>query len=395
MDLGLGMGVGLVAVPELLEQIRANRRYEIGFPGATDQSFGHLAAVLTGELLNNVGDPADPGHSRSHTKAIEQQVITVIADLLRAPPARWGYVTTGSTEAVLHAMHEARLRYGDDIVVYASDAAHYCVPKAARLLKLRLVQVSTYATGGMNVAVLRSALAARAHRAAVIVATAGTTMSEAVDDVAAIADVCDVLGITRRRLHVDAALAGIPLALLPDTERPAFDFPSGATSMSLSGHKFLGTLMPCGILIHAGSPDAMGDEHIGYIGAADTTITGSRSGHTPLLLWDVLTRLGHAGLAARARASRDLAAYTHDQLQAIGWPSRRNPHAFTVTLDQPPKTTLDKWALATDGRTAHVICMPGITHDQIDEFIADLRAITNTPRDPPIPLSLSHGLDRS
>jgi histidine decarboxylase len=368
---------GRVSVPELLQRIRANRRYEIGFPGATDQSFPHLAAVLTGELLNNVGDPTCPGHGRSHTKAIEQQVVETVADLLRAPLARWGYVTTGSTEAVLHAMDEAWLRYRDDLVVYTSHAAHYSVSKAARLLKIPLVRVPTHATGHMDVAALRSTLAAQPHRAVMVVATAGTTMSEAVDDVAAIAAVCEELGITRRRIHVDAALAGIPLALLPDADRPAFDFHAGATSMSISGHKFLGTLMPCGILVYAGSPDTRLAADIEYIGSADTTITGSRSGHTPLLLWDVLTRLGRNGLATRAEASRNLAAYAHNQLQALGWPCHRNPHAFTITLHKPSPALLHKWKLARDGPTAHIICMPGITKDQIDEFLTDLRT---TPR---------------
>lgn len=373
------VGPGRIDVPELLQHLRASRRYEIGFPGATDQSFPHLAAVLTGELLNNVGDPTDHGHGLSHTKVIEQQVVQAVAELLQAPDAHWGYVTTGSTEAVLHAMDEAWQRYRADLVVYASSAAHYSVPKAARLLKLPLVQVPTLSTGHLDITALRSALVARPGRAVMVVATAGTTMSEAVDDVAAIAATCDDLGITSRRIHVDAALSGIPLALLPDADRPAFDFRAGATSMSISGHKFLGTLMPCGVLIYGDSSDPPLHPHIDYIGTADTTITGSRSGHTPLLLWDVLTRLGRHGLATRAVTSRILATYTQDQLQALGWPAHRNPHAFTVTLSQPPQTILDKWRLANDGTTAHIICMPGITRDQIDEFLTDLRTTTGLP----------------
>ncbi len=109
-----------------------------------------------------------------------------------------------------------------------------------------------------------------------------------------------------------------------------------------------------------------------YTGSADTTITGSRSGHTPLLLWWALTTLGPDGLRQRAQTSRDLAAYTHGRMQELGWPSRRNPHAFTVTLDQPPPTVLAKWVLATDGHTAHIVCMPGITAEQIDQFLSDL-----------------------
>jgi histidine decarboxylase len=224
----------------------------------------------------------------------------------------------------------------------------------------------------------------RRHRRqpAMIVATCGTTMTEAVDDVAAIARTCDSIGITRRRIHVDAALAGIPHALLPEGSTPGFDFPAGATSIVVSGHKFLGTLEACGVVVYATRPRFAGHGQVSYTGSADTTITGSRSGHTVLRLYTSVTRIGADGHRIRAEAARDLAAYTAKRLADIGWPHRRNPHAFTVVLDLPPAAVLDRWVLAHDHRRAHVITMPGIRHAQIDDFITDLHAATAAP---PIP----------
>jgi histidine decarboxylase len=366
-----------LAVARLLIDARAARRFDIGFPGATDLTFPALGEILTGQLLNNVGDPWDAGHGRNHTKTVEQQVVATVADLLRAPPHRWGYVTTGATEGTLHALDEAWQRF-PDLVVYTSTSAHYSVIKGARLLKLPVVMVRADTTGRMDVADLRGEMARRRDRAAMIVATAGTTMTEATDDVAAITDACDELAVTRRRIHVDAALSGIPLALLPEGTRPAFDFTAGATSMVISGHKFLSTLMPCGVLVYAEPPVAI-TGRVAYTGSADTTITGSRSGHTPLLLWWALCTLGPQGLRRRAQASRKLAAYTHRKLQKMGWPTGLNPHAFTVTLDQPPERVLAKWVLASDGQTAHVVCMPGVTREQIDHFLSDLAAARPIP----------------
>jgi histidine decarboxylase len=360
-------------VADLLAAAREHRRYDIGFPGATDLTFPDLGEILTGQLLNNIGDPWDLGHGRNHTKQLEQEVVATVAGLLGAPTGAWGYVTTGSTEGTLHALDEAWQRY-PDLVVYTSAAAHYSVAKCARLLKLPLVMVRTDPTGRMDTGDLHGELARRRDRPAVIVATAGTTMREAVDDVAAIADTCDDLAVTRRRIHVDAALSGIPLALLPPETRPAFGFGSGATSMVISGHKFLSTLMPCGVLVYADPPHLRTGARVAYTGSADTTITGSRSGHTPLLLWWALTTLGVDGLRGRAQTSRDLAAYTHGRLRGIGWPTQLNPHAFTVTLAQPPALITAKWVLAGDGQTAHIVCMPGTSRDQIDEFVTDLAA---------------------
>ncbi len=51
-------------------------------------------------------------------------------------------------------------------------------------------------------------------RPAVVVATAGTTMTEAVDSTARIAQILDRHGVRDRHIHVDTALSGTPLALV-------------------------------------------------------------------------------------------------------------------------------------------------------------------------------------
>jgi histidine decarboxylase len=362
-----------VFLAALAADLTATHPFEIGFPGAADIDFGPVWSGLANTLLNNIGDPFDPGSSRAHTKAVEQNVIATMAALLRAPGRPWGYVTTGSTEATLHALYEGRECFGDGIV-YASAAAHSSVAKAARILRLPLVTVRTDAAGGMDIADFRAVLDPRRHRPALVVATAGTTMTEATDDVAAIAAVCARLGVVRRRIHVDAALSGVPLALLPEAVRPAFDFTAGATSMGVSGHKFLATRMPCGLVLYADAPyrSARTTQAI-YTGSPDTTIVGSRSGHTPLLMWWSLTKVGLDGHRARAESARRLAETSHAQLRAMGWPASRNPHAFTVALAVPPPAVTAKWVLARHAHTAHIVCLPG-REAPVQEFLDDLRS---------------------
>jgi histidine decarboxylase len=365
-------------VPELgrwLTDATRDRWYDIGFPGATDLDFPELDRFFSEHLLNNIGDPWDDGHGRNHTKEAERAVVDTIGDLFNAPPDRWGYVTTGTTEGTEHALLQAA-RELPNVRVYTSTAAHYSVVKAADKLRLPLTYVPTNPDDSMSIDDLGRILRRHRRQPAMIVATCGTTMTEAVDDVAAITRTCDSIGITRRRIHVDAALAGIPLALLADGAAPRFDFPAGATSIVVSGHKFLGTLEPCGVLVHATRPRFVGHGQVSYTGSADTTITGSRSGHTVLRLYTSLTRIGADGHRIRAEAARDLAAYTTKRLADIGWPHRRNPHAFTVVLDLPPAAVLDRWVLAHDDRQAHIITMPGLRHAQIDDFITDLQAAT-------------------
>ncbi|MBB5871861.1 histidine decarboxylase [Allocatelliglobosispora scoriae] len=359
---------------ELYAVVEADRWYNIGYPGATDLTVPVLSKWLK-VLLNNIGDPYQEGRARNQTKALERKVVDMVGDLMGAPPSRWGYVTNGSTEGTEHALYDARKRWRD-VVVYTSDQSHYSVPKIAEKLEMPLVRITSDETGRIDVHDLAGELARRRDRAAIVVATAGTTMTEAIDDVPAIVKVFEQLAIRRRHIHVDAALSGIPLALLPAEQRPAFDFRSGATSMVISGHKFLSTLMPCGVLLYAGRPAAAASERITYTETGDTTITGSRSGHAPLMLWYILNAFGHNGRAERAR---QLAEYACQQLRAVGVPARRNPHAMTVYFPPMPESITKKWVIPHDTQRGHIVCMPGIQPAQVTEFVADVRAALPPP----------------
>ncbi|MBB2940623.1 histidine decarboxylase [Actinoplanes lutulentus] len=355
----------------LSEPGRSAAHFNLAFPGATDLSFPQLAEVMTTRLLNNVGDPWQGGHGPNHTKQAEIDVVRCLGALFGGGNDVWGYVTSGASEGTLHAVDEAATAH-PDLVVYASTAAHYSVAKAARIVRAPLARVGVDHDGRMMLDDLRSTLQEHRDKAAMIVATVGTTEREAVDDVPGIASLCDDLGIVRRRIHVDAALAGLPLALLPLRERPAFDFGAGATSVVVSGHKFLSTLMPCAVLIYPRRPALQDQRPVSYIGAADTTIAGSRSGHTPLLLRAALFDHGWGVHRERARQARELAAYTAEALHRIGWPADRLPLAFTVTLRQPGPLPRP-WVFGGDAQVGRIICMPGTEQAWIDEVVADLK----------------------
>ena len=365
-----------------MRRLKAARRYNIGFPGATDFDYTDLAELLCTQLLNNVGDPYIDGIAANHTKSMEREVVDFCADLFRAPrDDRWGYVTTGGSEGNLYGLWLARSLHPDG-VVYASRAAHGSIGKAVAQLAMPSIVVQADDTGVMDYADLADQVNRHRHRPAIIAATAGTTLSEAVDDLRSITSVLDELPMPRRYIHVDAALSGIPLALMPADQRPGFDFADGADSITISGHKYPGTPMPTGIVVTRRSYRDRLAATVGYAGAPDTTVGHSRSGHAPLLLWHTIRRLGIDGLRARADAARQLAAYTHRRLADLGWDSFRHPHAFTVVLRSPPPTITAKWVLASAGEWSHLITMPGIQADVVEEFLTDIAAAMPTAGTP-------------
>jgi len=364
----------------LTGRLEAARPYTLGFPAATDFDYRVLAPLLAGHLLNNLGDPFVDGAYPSHTKELEREVVATIADLLRAPADdRWGYVTSGATEATEYALHQARELHPTGLV-YHSAAAHHSIPATLDRLAMPSIAIRADPHGTIDYDDFAKQLGRRRDRPAIVVANTGTAHSEAVDDVARLVATLDAHGIRRRYVHADAALSGIPLALLDAPDRPQFDLADGADSIVVSGHKFIGAPFPCAVLVIKASQRAHSVRRATYTGSPDTTLTNSRNGLAALVLWCALRSHGVPGLRKRAEASRDLAAYTHRQLTKLRWPAHRHPWAFTVTLATPPAEVLDRWTLAVHGEHSAIVCMPGTSREQIDTFLADLRAATRGRR---------------
>lgn len=218
---------------------------------------------------------------------------------------------------------------------------------------------------------LADALHMHRERPAIIVANIGTTMTEAKDDIGKIKQVFKKSAIRNYYIHCDAALAGIYLSLLELGNN--FDFSAGADSIAISGHKFIGSPIPCGVvMVKKNYKDRIG-KAIPYIGTIDTTITGSRNGHSPLFLWYAIKTLGKEGLKKRALESLKLAEYTTSKLKEIGVLGWRNENSITVVFPKPSNETCIKWQIASEGNFAHIICMPGVTRDQIDECLVDIK----------------------
>jgi histidine decarboxylase len=169
-------------------------------------------------------------------------------------------------------------------------------------------------------------------------------------------------------VHSDAALAGVPAALLDD--RPGFDLTDGCDSISVSGQEFIGTPFPCGaVVLRRSLRDRISRTDTGD--TTETVISGTRNGHAALVLWYALRKLGLDGLRERAEQARDLAAHLARRLTELGWSAWHHPQAFIVLFKPPPADLAARWRLATVGGWSRVVCLPG-NREQVDRFLADL-----------------------
>ncbi len=356
----------LVALKEKLAVARENF---LGYPVSKDFNYAELAPFLE-YPINNLGDPFEKSTYQVQTQEMEQEVIQFFAKLFRANPSNyWGYVTNGGSESNLYGLYLARELHPKGIVYY-SESTHYSVKKNLHLLNVPSIVIKSQPNGEMNYEDLENTLRFNRHKPAIILATFGTTMKEAKDDVSKIKEILNYLAIQDHYIHCDAALAG---SFGPFMEpKVPFDFKDGVDSISISGHKFIGSPMPCGVIIAKRSNRDRIATGISYIGSLDTTITGSRNGHSALFLWYAIQKMGIEGLKKRYEKSLETAIYCEEKLKAIGIDAWRNPGAITVVF---PKTSIEvktKWQLATEGGVAHVICMPNVSKEQIDAFVEDV-----------------------
>jgi histidine decarboxylase len=350
---------------EFLERLRKDAGLEIGFPVAFDFDYSALTPFLA-YSLNNAGDPFMPMTYQLNSHEFEQEVVAFFAQLARAPEGKWwGYVTNGSTEGNLYGLYLARELLPDGIAYFSQDS-HYSVGKNLHFLNMRHIMIRSQPNGEIDYEDLRETLRIRRDAPPIIFANIGTTMKEARDDIALIRSILDDLAIESRYIHCDAALCGGYAAFLEP--RPAWDFEDGADSIAISGHKFIGSPIPCGIVLARRSHVDRIGHSVAYIGSVDTTL----SGFTPLLLWYAIRSLGPEGLQRRIHDSLAVAAYAEQRFRDIGMAAWRNPQALTVVFPQPPQAVCDKWQLATAGGFSHIICMPHVRREQIDELIGDI-----------------------
>ncbi|MEY4084264.1 MAG: hypothetical protein RL074_51 [Bacteroidota bacterium] len=354
-----------------LEQIIAiSNHNSIGYPISKDFDFSEVMPFLK-YPINNVGDPFENSINKVKTHELEREVVGFFAKLFRADPNDyWGYVTNGGSESNLYGLYLARELYPKGMVYY-SESTHYSIRKNIHLLNIPSIVIRSQENGEIDYTDLENTLRINRDKPAIILANFGTTMKEAKDDVSKIKTILRSLAIQDSYIHCDGALSG---SYGPFIEpRVPFDFMDGADSISISGHKFIGSPIPSGVIITKRSNRDRIAKGISYIGSLDTTITGSRNGHCPLFLWYALKKMGVEGLRNRYLNSLVVAEYCETRLNEIGIPAWRNPNAITVVFPKVADTIIAKWQLATQETISHIICMPSVTKDQIDELISDIQ----------------------
>ena len=353
---------------ELLSLFEDASRRQVGYPVNQDYDYTDLLPFLR-YSANNVGDPFEGTNFRMNTHEIEREVITWFSDLMGLDRQEaWGYVTSGGTEGNMYGLYMGRELFPGGTVYFSQDT-HYSVVKLLRLLNIRNVMIRSEGNGEMDYEDLHETVRRSPDTPPIIVANIGTTMKGAVDDLDIIREVMDGLKVQDFYVHADAALSGMILPFVPDPQPHGFD--AGIDSMSISGHKLIGSPLPCGVVLTKREYVANVARSIEVVGVMDTTIPGSRSAIAPLIIWHAFQKHGLEGFRNIVARMLDTAGYAVERFNEAGIPAWRNRNAATVVFPRPGPEVFRKWQIAPQEDIAHIITMPHVTREMVNELVRD------------------------
>jgi histidine decarboxylase len=326
-------------------------------------------------LINNLGDPYAGSHYASEVCGIEREAVAWLMDLweCETPADYWGSVGASGTEGNLWALYLAREAFPTARLIYSREA-HYSIPKAARILRIETTPIDCTPDGAIDLDALATALEGHRGEPAIVALTCGTTVRGAHDDIGGVLGRLDASGVgaERRFVHVDGALNAMVLPFVDDAPaalRPSFRH--AIDSISTSGHKMIGTAMPCGVLVARRRHVDRVASAIAYLRSNDTTLMGSRNGHAALALWTRLHGHGIDGYRADVRGCLARTDRLAAALRTAAVPVLRNPLSLTVVFPQPPESIVGTYQLACHRGEAHAIVMPNVTDTLLDRFLAD------------------------
>ena len=335
---------GLDLAGDVLDASLAQSRPRyLAYIGSSGLEIGALADLLAASYDINLALDAR-GASQ-----LERQSIEWLAQFLGFPAAA-GSFTSGGTISNITALAAARERalpgsrstgmQGRRGAMYCSVEAHYSVTRAAELLGIGREHVRDIAIDAMrrmdpaDLAARIDADIAAGITPIAVVATAGTTLTGAVDPIADIADVCEARGVW---LHVDGAY-GLPAAGAPTTA-PRFAGLARADSLGVDAHKWMFVPKACSAVLVRRTADlaavfSHNEDYIPHeddeLNAVDVTLEYSRPLRA-LKLW--LAFRVHGAQAFRAAIEGNLA-----QAQLLY--GLASAHPEFQTREHPPQLSI-------------------------------------------------------
>lgn len=360
------LAIGNGGIP--LEQLLSSYQSEVVETGINAASGTHLGYIPGGgifaaalaDFIAAVTNPyAGVYYASPGAVTIENEVIHWLKSIFSFPADAVGNLTSGGSVSMLIAFNAARDKYGvknekvRQSVVYLSQQVHHSAQKALRILGLEDVIIRYVPLDDrhrMNADILALLVAedkSRGLHPFLVVATAGTTDTGAVDPLDAIADITEMHNLW---FHVDGAYGGF---FILTSKKELFRGIERANSIIVDPHKSL--FLPYGLgavlirdkdaVLHSNRyaanymQDALGDELVKSPSNLSPELTKHFRG---LRMWLPLQLHGLAPFIACLEEKLLLTAYFRAKMVAVGFKVGPEPDLSVSYFYYPFESDADK-----------------------------------------------------
>ncbi len=395
------IGLGRDEIFDRLDQMKANdvrwrdgRAFTLAYNAGDDVVAVAEEAYRRFSSENALNTDAFPS-----LRAIQADVVGIVAEWLNAGTEGAGFMTTGGTESLLMAVKAARERGRKERNITRPNVvlpttAHAAFEKGCYYFGLESRRVPVGADWKADV----DAMAAAIDDDTVLVVGSAPQYPQGVIDpipgIGALAAERDI------NCHVDACMGGVTLTYL---RRLGHDIPPwnfevpGVTSISVDLHKYGYTAKGASVIMHRSKQlrayqTFLTDNWLGgFYGSSG--VLGTKSGGAMGAAWAVLHYLGDDGYlrvtAAARRACEQLAAAVEATPELS---LRARPEATLLAVGATDPEALDVFAVADalwrrgwyvdrQGPPPSLHFTVNAVHDgKIDAFVADLRATIDEVR---------------
>ncbi|WP_276281210.1 tyrosine decarboxylase MfnA [Halorussus caseinilyticus] len=319
-------------------------------------------------LADNPGDPT----TYPAVAELEREAVETLGEMTGLADPH-GYVASGGTEANLQAVRAARnLADASNPNVVAPESAHFSFQKAADVLDVELRLAATDDDRRTDIAEVRRLAD---EDTAIVVGVAGTTEYGRVDPIPALGSVAREVGAL---FHVDAAWGGF---VLPFTDWE-WDFDHAPVdTMAIDPHKMGRAPVPAGGFLARDEAvlDALAVDTPYLESTSQATLTGTRSGAGVAGAHAAMEALWSEGYRENYERGQENAEWIADALESRGY-SVVEPVLPLVAADIPREEieALQSagWRVSpTATGELRVVCMPHVTREMLEEFVADVDAL--------------------
>lgn len=329
-----------------IDEILSIYESEVSTKGINAASGGHLGYIPGGGIYTSsisdyladvTNEYAGVYYGSPGAVAIENELIDWMKGVFDFPKSAVGNLTSGGSIANLVALTAARDQYGiknekiTKSVVYLSPQVHHCIQKALKIIGLEDVVINYLElddNSKIKTESLNEKIAADKKNGLtpfLVIASAGTTDTGAIDPLNTIADIAEQ---NKMWYHVDGAYGGF--FILCETKKELFKGIERADSLVIDPHKSL--FLPYGLgAVLVKNKEAVYYSHVyraNYMqDAVKQDIVISPADVSPeltkhfrgLRLWIPLQLHGVTPFAACLEEKLLLTTYFRERLQAIGF----------------------------------------------------------------------------